>query len=132
MKDFLVVAARVALGLMFTVFGLNGFLHFIPNPPSIPAPAMAFFGEMVQSHFSAFVFGVQLVCGVLLLVNRFVLLALVVLAAVIANIIAFHVTMWPASLIPMPAIATLLWFAVAWPLRDPLIPLLETKTHAGR
>ena len=132
MNNVLIVAARVALGLMFTVFGLNGFLHFIPNPPSIPPVAMAFFGAMVQSHFSAFVFGVQLICGVLLLINRFVLLALVVLAAVIANIIAFHVTMWPASLIPMPVIATLLWFAVAWPLRDRLIPLLEVKVRADQ
>jgi putative oxidoreductase len=124
MKNALFVAARILLGTMFVVFGLNGFLAFIPSPPSIPQTAMTFFGAMVGSHFSYFVFGVQLICGALLLVNRFVPLAVVTLAAVIANIIAFHVTMWPASLIPMPLIAAILWFAVAWSVRDRLAPLL--------
>jgi putative oxidoreductase len=127
MKNALLVAARILLGAMFVVFGLNGFLAFIPSPPSIPQTAMTFFGAMVQSHFSYFVFGVQLICGALLLVNRFVPLAVVTLAAVIANIIAFHVTMWPASLIPMPLVATVLWFVVAWSVRDRLAPLLTAS-----
>jgi uncharacterized membrane protein YphA (DoxX/SURF4 family) len=127
MKNALFVAARILLGLMFVVFGLNGFLAFIPNPPTIPQNAMTFFGVMVQSHFSYFVFGVQFLGGALLLLNRFVPLAVVMLAAVIANIIAFHVTMWPASLIPMPLVVTALWFAVAWQVRDRLNPLLAAK-----
>jgi putative oxidoreductase len=127
MKNALFIAARILLGLLFVVFGLNGFLAFIPNPPSIPQNAMTFFGVMVQSHFSYFVFGVQFIGGALLLVNRFVPLAVVMLAAVIANIIAFHVTMWPASLVPMPLVVTLLWFAVAWRVRDRLQPLLTAK-----
>jgi putative oxidoreductase len=127
MKKGLFVGARVLLGAMFVIFGLNGFLAFIPTPPSIPQGAMAFFGAMMQSHFSYFVFGVQLICGILLLVNRFVPLAIVTLAAVIANVLAFHITMWPASLIPMPLVATILWFAVAWNIRDRLSPLLTAK-----
>lgn len=78
---------------------------------------------MVQSHFSYFVFGVQFLGGALLLINRFVPLSIVTLAAVLANIIAFHITMWPASLVPMPLVATLLWFATAWRIRDRLQPL---------
>ncbi|MGB8965300.1 MAG: hypothetical protein WCB99_06645 [Candidatus Cybelea sp.] len=128
MQNGLFIAARILLGLMFTVFGLNGFLHFIPNPPSVPQNAMTFLGILVQSHFSYFVFGVQLLSGLLLLVNRFVPLTVVVLAAVIANIIAFHITMWPASLFPMPLIATVLWFVVAWRVRDHLNPLLSART----
>ena len=118
------VTARILLGLLFLLFGLNGFVPFIPPPPSIPPAAMAFFGAMVNSHFTYFVFGVQAVCGALLLVGRFVPLAIVTLAAVLANIIAFHITMWPASLIPMPLVATALWFVVAWGIRDSLHPLL--------
>jgi putative oxidoreductase len=121
------IAARILLGLMFVVFGINGFLPFIPNPPSIPQNAMTFFGVMVQSHFSYFVFGVQLLSGLLLLANRFVPLAIVTLAAVLANVIAFHVTMWPASLVPMPLVATVLWFVVAWSVRESLSPLLSAK-----
>ncbi len=128
MNKTVFLVARILLGLMFLVFGLNGFVPFIPPPPSIPPAAMAFFGAMVGSHFSYFVFGVQAICGLLLLANRFVPLALVALAAVIANIIAFHVTMWPASLIPMPLVATILWFAVAWQVRDRFTQLLSPRT----
>jgi putative oxidoreductase len=128
MKNAWFIAARILLGLMFVVFGINGFVPFIPNPPSIPQNAGMFFGAMVQSHFSYFVFGVQLLSGLLLLVNRFVPLAVVTLAAVIANIIAFHITMWPASLVPMPLVVAILWFAVAWSVRDHLKPLLSART----
>lgn len=128
MKDAVYLIARILLGLMFLLFGFNGFVPFIPSPPSIPPAAMTFFGAMVQSHFSYFVFGVQLICGLLLLINRFVPLAVVTLAAVIANIIAFHITMWPASLIPMPIVVTILWFVVAWRIRDRLNPLLSART----
>jgi putative oxidoreductase len=126
-SNALFIGARILLGLMFVVFGFNGFVPFIPTPPSIPQHAMMFFGAMVQSHFSYFVFGVQLICGILLLVNRFVPLAIVALAAVIANILAFHITMWPASLVPMPLVVTILWFAVAWRVRDHLKPLLSAR-----
>jgi putative oxidoreductase len=129
MKNVWFTAAQILLGLMFVVFGINGFVPFIPNPPSIPQNAMTFFGVMVQSHFSYFVFGVQLLSGLLLLVNRFVPLAVVMLAAVLANVIAFHVTMWPASLVPMPLVATILWFAVAWRVRESLYPLLAANTQ---
>jgi hypothetical protein len=127
-KNYLYTTARILLGLMFTIFGLNGFLHFIPNPPSIPAPALAFYVAMIQSHFSYFVFAVQLVAGILLLLNRYVALAIVALAGVIANIFAFHVTMWPQSLVPMPIVALVLWFAVAWSQRDRLVPLLFARS----
>jgi putative oxidoreductase len=125
MKDALYTIARILLGATFVAFGLNDFVPFIPNPPSIPQYAGTFFGTMVQSHFSYFVFGVQLVAGVLLVINRFVPLALVLLAAVIANILAFHITMWPATIFPMPLIVTALWFVVAWRYRARLNPLLQ-------
>lgn len=129
MNKTVFVTARILLGLMFLVFSLNGFVSFIPTPPSIPPAAMAFFGAIVNSHFSYFVFGVQAICGALLLAGRFLPLAIVTLAAVIANIIVFHITMWPASLIPMPLVATILWFAVAWGIRDSLNPLLTATVQ---
>jgi uncharacterized membrane protein YphA (DoxX/SURF4 family) len=124
-KNALYTIARTLLGLMFIAFGLNDFVPFIPSPPSIPQEAGTFFGAMVQTHFAYFIFGVQLISGVMLVINRFVPLALVMLAAVIANILAFHVTMWPAALIPMPLVATVLWFVVAWRYRSKLNPLLQ-------
>ena len=118
--------ARLLLGLLFATFGLNGFLHFIPAPP-IPGPAGEFFSLLFTTHYAYLIFGTQLLAGALLLVNRFVPLALFVLAAVLANILTFHITMQPAGL-PMALIATLLWFLAAWPLRETFAPLFTVKT----
>jgi putative oxidoreductase len=61
------VIARYLLGLMFTIFGLNGFLQFIHQPPPTDPVALQFFIAITASHFSAFFFAVQLVAGLLLL-----------------------------------------------------------------
>lgn len=92
--------ARVLLGLVFFVFGLNGFLNFIP-PPSTPMPerAMAFLGALMGTYLLPLVAGTQVLAGALLLANRFVPLALVLLAPVIVNIVAFHVFLEPSGLV---------------------------------
>jgi len=74
-----------------------------------------------------FVDATELITGILLLMNRFVPLALVVFAAVLTNIFIFHITMMPAVL-PAPLFLTILWFIVAWPLRSHFAPLLVQKT----
>jgi putative oxidoreductase len=122
-----VLVARILLGLTFTVFGLNGFLLFIPPPPHIPGNAGAFSGAMMASHYVYLTAGAQVLGGVLLLSNQYVPLALVMLAAVIVNILAFHITMWPQSLVPFPVLVTILWFVVAWPLRAHFAPLFARK-----
>jgi len=86
--------SRILLGLLFTVFGLNGFLHFIP----MKAPtglAGQYMGALFVSHYLVVVFLVQLIGGVLLLVNRFVPLALLLLGPVLVNILLFHTFMAP-------------------------------------
>ena len=108
--------ARYLLGLMFTVFGLNGFLHFIHQPPPASPLALQYMTVMVASHYFAFVFLVQLVAGILLLVNRFVPLALALLAPVLVNILLFHGLMDPAGL-PLGVLATILWVLVFLPVR---------------
>ncbi len=104
--------SRYLLGLLFTVFGANGFLHFIKQPPPSTAYAMQFFTAVVGSHFMTLIFLVQVIAGILLLVNRFVPLALVLLGAVIVNILDFHITMDPGGIGP-GVLATVLWFIVA-------------------
>jgi putative oxidoreductase len=73
------VVARYLLGLIFIVFGLNGFLNFIHQPPPTNPLAMQFFVAVSASHFAAFFFAAQLVGGLLLLSGFFVPLALTVL-----------------------------------------------------
>lgn len=129
--DVVAGAARILLGIQFGVLGINGFVHFLPNPPYIPPTAMAFYGAMVTSHFAYFVFGVQVISGLLVLFNRYVPFALVMLGAVLANIFAFHITMWPQAIFPMPVIALALWFLTAWPIRSQFAPIFVQKVEAA-
>ena len=103
--------ARLLLGLVFLIFGLNGFLHFIPMPPPTGVAAQ-FFMALIASPYWMVIFGVQVIGGVLLLVNRFVPLALVLLGPVIVNIFFFHVFMAPAGL-PLAIVVVVLWIIVA-------------------
>ena len=122
--------ARVLLGLSFLTFGLNGFFHFIPGAPP-PGPATDFFNAtIVESHYYVLIFGVQLICGLLLLSNQYVPLALVTLAAVLANILTFHITMAPASIGPA-IFALVLWVIVCWSVRSEFATLLARKPYAG-
>jgi uncharacterized membrane protein YphA (DoxX/SURF4 family) len=105
------IVARYLLALMFTVFGLNGFFHFIPQPPPANPLAMQFLIAVSTSHFAAFFFAVQVLGGVLLLFGFFVPLALTVLAAELYNILAFHLTMAPESIAPA-LVACVLWVLV--------------------
>jgi putative oxidoreductase len=103
--------SRYLLGLLFTVFGLNGFLHFIhQTPPSSPV-AIQFFVAVSASHYMAVVFLVQIIGGVLLLAGRFVPLGLAILAPVLVNILNYHITMDPGGIGP-GLLATVLWVVV--------------------
>lgn len=104
--------ARYLLGLIFLVFGLNGFLHFIPMPPPKGALAAQFGGAIFASHYWVVVFGIQVLGGVLLLVNQFVVLAVVLLAPIIVNIVFFHALMAPEGL-PLAIVVVVLWSILA-------------------
>lgn len=91
--------ARYALGLIFFVFGLNGFLNFIPQPPP-PENLMTFVtGLMASKYFFPFLKGTEVLCGLMLLANRFVPLALVILAPIVLNIFLVHAFLAPEGLI---------------------------------
>jgi putative oxidoreductase len=95
--------ARVLLGAIFVVFGLNGFLNFIPmsSMPPMPEKAMAFMGGLMGSgYFFPLLKGTEVVCGLLLLAGAFVPLALVVLAPIVLNIFLFHAFLAPSG-VPM-------------------------------
>ena len=117
--------ARIIVGLIFFILGLNGFLHFIPAP-NVSGNVMAFMTVLIGTKYYVVIFGVQVIAGLLLLVNQYVPLALVALAAVLVNIITFHVTMAPEGL-PVPIVLLVLWFAIALDRRATLLPLLARK-----
>ena len=123
---FVAIVARYLLGIMFTVFGLNGFLQFIHQPPPANPLAVQFFIAISASHFSAFFFAVQLVAGLLLLSGYFVPLAVVLLAAEIFNILAFHLTMAPATIGP-GLLAAVLWVLVFLQYRGSFVGILSAR-----
>ena len=120
------IIARYLLGLMFTVFGLNGFLNFIHQPPPANPLAIQFFIAISSSHFAAFFFAVQLIGGLLLLSGYFVPLALTLLAAELYNILAFHLTLAPAG-IPPALVACVLWVLVFLPHRESFRGIFSAK-----
>ena len=82
---------RILLGLLFVVFGSNGFLHFIPMPP-LEGQAGAFIGALVNSGYIYVIAGLQVVGGLLLLIgSRFVATGLILLGPVIVNIVLYHI-----------------------------------------
>jgi putative oxidoreductase len=105
-----VLIARILLGLIFVVFGLNAFLHFLPSPPP-PGAAGQFAGLLFTTHYYIVVFALQFIGGVLLLVGRYIPLALVILGPIIVNILLFHIHMAPSGIGP-GLVATVLWFIV--------------------
>ena len=110
MKIVLLIA-RLLLGLIFVVFGLNGFLNFLSMGPMPTGLAGQFVGALVLSHYFWVVAALQIAGGALLLVNRFVPLALVLIGPIIVNIICFHVFMNPSGA-PPAAVVTVLWLIV--------------------
>ncbi len=90
---------RIILGLIFFIFGLNGFLQFIPQPP-LAEPALGFMmGLMKASYFFPVLKGTEVICGLMLLSGRFVPLALVILSPIVIQIFLFHTILAPDGFI---------------------------------
>jgi len=117
---------RILLGLIFTVFGLNGFLHFIPMQP-LPQPAIDFFGALAATGYMIrLIFLGQLLGGVLLLIGVAVPLALVILAPIIVNILFFHLFLAPGGLAIAFVVVAMEVF-LAWRYQDAFAPLFSSS-----
>lgn len=109
--------ARLLLGLICVVFGLNGFLNFIPMGPMPTGLAGQFIGALALSHYFWVVAALQIAGGALLLVNRYVPLGLVLLGPVIVNILCYHLFLNPTGLV-LPILVTILWLIVYYSRRQ--------------
>lgn len=120
--------ARILLGLILFVFGLNGFLNFLPKPTApMSEQALAFIGGLMGAGYMfPLIKGTEVIVGALLLANRFVPLALVVIFPIVVNIVAFHVLLAPsgaALVLVMLAIELFL----AWTYRSAYRPMLHAR-----
>ena len=126
--------SRFLSGLIFLLFGLNGFLHFIPMaaPSGI---AGQFLGSMFVTKYLLFVFAIQIIGGVLLLINRYVPIALTILGPIVVNILLFHGLMEPAGL-GLALLVTILWGVVFASARSAFAGIfqarVDTKTAPAR
>ena len=120
--------ARLLLGLIFLVFGLNGFLNFMSMGPMPSGLAGQFVGALVQSHYFWVVAALQVAGGALLLVNRFVPLGLVLLGPVIVNIILYHVFLNPSGWVPA-IVVTVLWGVVFYGHRQYFSGIFVQRTR---
>ena len=119
--------ARILLGLIFFVFGLNGFLHFLSMGPMPAGLAGQYITVMMQSHYLYFVAAVQVAGGALLLIGRYIPLALTLLGPVIVNILLYHLLMNLKGM-PMAIIVTILWGIVFYRNRQYFSGLFTQKT----
>lgn len=126
---FFPTAARVLLGLVFTVFGLNFFLQFLPQPPMAPEVG-AFAGALVAGKIMLVIKIVEVVAGLALLANVFVPLALALLAPPIVGILLFHGVYAPEGMI-LPIVVLLLEGYLAWAYRGAFAPMLQAKAAPG-
>ena len=119
------VIARYVAGVIFLVFGLNGYLNFIPPPPpgGIAGQVM---GALYASHYLWVIFAFQVIAAMLLLVNRYVPLALAMLAPVIVNILVFHFWMTPSGL-PSALFVAVLWALIFVNVRPPFARLFQSR-----
>jgi hypothetical protein len=125
----LTLVARNLLGLAFVFFGLNYFLGFLPQPPPEPA-AGAFLGALVTGKVLALAKGIEIVAGLALLGNRFVPLALTLLAPILVNINLFHIVYAPAGL-PLTLGLVAIELYLAWVYRAAFRPMLQARVQPG-
>jgi uncharacterized membrane protein YphA (DoxX/SURF4 family) len=120
--------ARLLTGLPLIVFGLNGFFNFIPQPTTpLAEGAAAFAGALMKSgYMMQLIGGTQLIVGVLLVLNRFVPLALALFAPFMVNSIAFHVFLEHSGL-PMAAVFLVLEVYLAWAYRNAYRAMLAMR-----
>lgn len=125
-QRYLPHVARILMGLIFFVFGLNGFLHFLPAP-ALEGGAGAFAGALAATGYMfPLIKGTEVIAGLLLLSNRFVPLALTILAPVVVNIFLFHTVLTPPN--PMAFFLVIANVYLAWVHRDAFRAMLAAKT----
>jgi len=124
-----VLIARILLGLIFLVFGLNGFLNFL-HAPTPPGPAGQYMTLLGPTIYMQFVCLVQIVGAVLLLSGQFIPLALTLLGPVIVNILLFHIALQPAGL-PPGLLTAVLWFIVFFGVRRAFAGIFAQKVEVS-
>lgn len=128
------LVARVVLGLIFFVFGLNGFLNFLPAPQPPEGAATAYMTGLFQTgYFFPVLKLTEVVAGAMLLAGAFVPLALVLLAPIVVHIALYHLALdVGAQQTGMAVVILVLQIVLAWAYREHFRGVLDrTAKPAG-
>lgn len=127
LQNVATTAARLLLGLIFFVFGLNGFLHFIPMPPPSGESGAFLMALFATGYMFPLIKGIEVLGGLLLLANRAVPFALVILAPIVVNIAAYHLVLEPGY--GMVVTLGVLTSYLAYVHREQFAPLFASKSR---
>lgn len=128
-KTISTAITRSLLGLIYFVFGLNFFLHFIPTPPppAVPGAAESFTGGLFQAgYFFPMLKGIEVLLGGFLLLNFFTPLSLVILAPISLNIFLYHAFLAPDSM-ALSIVILVLHIFLFWAYRNSYKTVLDPK-----
>jgi putative oxidoreductase len=118
--------ARILLGVTFVVFGLNKFVTFIPTGPLPEGVAGQFLGALFVSHFLWALATFEVAGGLLLLMNRYVPLALTLLGPIVVNILLYSLLMAPSGM-PLALVTVVLWFVTYWSVRSAFTGIFQQR-----
>ena len=108
--------SRTLLGLTFIVFGINGLFDLV----MLPMPEIEGYRFIKAIEETGYIFPflsvLQIVCGMLLFIERYVILAITLLAPVVLNILAFHIILAPSGL-PIAFIVAATELSLLWHYR---------------
>ena len=121
---------RIMLGLAFLFFGVMGLFNLMKPPPDTPQEILTVVGALANAGYMKVVAATEIIVGVMLLTNRFVPLALALLAPIVVGIITFHVAMQPAGIIPGLVVLAMELY-LAWAYRGAFCPMLRAKVSPG-
>ena len=122
--------ARFLMGLAFLFFGIMGLFHLMKAPDNLPDDIKMVSGALMKAGYLNVASGTMALVGILLLINRFVPLALALIAPILVGILTFHLTMQPAGIVP-GAFLSLLELYLAWAYRDAFRAMLKARVSPG-
>jgi hypothetical protein len=124
-----VFGARLIMGLIFLIFGMNKIVTFwhMPMPTGDAGALMVL---MFTHHWLVFYGFIEAASGLMLLLGRYVPLALTLLAGVGINILLFHITLEPGA-IPLPLFLAVLELVLVYAYRDSFAGIFASKPEAS-
>jgi uncharacterized membrane protein YphA (DoxX/SURF4 family) len=117
MNKKLHLTARILFGAGFVIFGLNGFLNFMPNPPLTPEAGSLLGALAATGYFFPMIKIIELLTGLMILTNLFAPLGAILITPILVGITTIHIFLNPAGL-PMMIVLHILHGLVAYGYKD--------------